>query len=569
MCELNISEIVKSLETKQSNPKDFFRQLQNILRDDKFDLVLENYTKGKDVDFVETAYDAITNGDDVFLVTHVLEKVVKYSIYKKDSLYSLLEKINQLMKNDMASGMQYNVISQVAKKDPGFAESFLSFLMNKNEDWSLGYRSAIYTVLFERNQNKIFSEVAHLSSEEAENPQIIAIQFFGKIKYEKLSKDKLHEVFTILEKLRQNKNSALDVQIIHALKSLVYQSSEFEKIIYEYMNYNDDNVRYQLSHLLFLVCSDYSDKQWFKDLLFSFKNISFKYGGTIQNISMVLNQLLSDKKHKNMIIDFVFEWLLNSDLSDNSSELKFFSDFISHKEVADTLLTLGLNHDDYRINKSMSSFISSEIEFDVAILKNFDVDDYIYIIRKVLGYFYSFEDTGRLLFSILKTEDLDENIINTIKDVLINFVGKVYPVDTKDFAEKILENKKYNEIQTKVAKDILATLEKREKLYESLERPLEVKPLTKEARLVANAEYQLIQKAYKEGEKISVLSSLASKFYIKYGKGSFSYFNGAYQDPMHMKSISHSMSIPNSERTNPVDAAMERYMFKIARRGEL
>lgn len=569
MSELNILNIVKSLKDKQKNLKDFFRQIQDILRDDKFDLVLEEYVKENDIDFFKMAYDAIENGNDVFLICHALEKLAKYSAYSTNSLYSLLEKINQLMKNDMASGMQYNITSQVAKKDPGFAESFLSFLMNKNEDWSLGHSSAIYTVLFERNQNKIFSEVVHLSTEEAENLQIIAVQFFGKIIYEKLNKDKLHEVFTILEKLRQNKNFALDVQIIHALKSLVYHSSEFEKIIYEYMNYNDDNIRYQLSHLLFLVCSDYSDKQCFKDLLFSFKDISFEYGGIIQNISMVLNQLLSDKKHKNMIIDFVFEWLLNSDLSDNSPDLKFFSDFISHKEVADTLLTLGLNHDDYRINKSMSSFMSSEIEFDVAVLNNFDIDDYIYIIRKVLGYFYSFEDTGRLLFSILKTEDLDENIIDTIKGVLINFVGKVYPVDTKDFAEKILEDKKYNKIQKKVAKDILATLEQREKLYESLERPLEVKPLTKEIRLVANAEHQLIQKAYKESENNSTLASLVSKFYIKYGKGSFSYFDGAYQDPMYLKSISHSITMPNSERTNPIDAAMERYFFSIARRGEI
>ncbi len=436
MSKINIANQVILLKENENNPKAFFKQLEAIFRDKTLESVFEEYIKNKKIDIFEMAYKAIKEDWDIFSICSILEKLAKYSIYQLDSLKLLFFQINELMKNDMALVKQYWITAEIVKQDSGFGESFLSSLLENGENWSFGHASTIYVILFEKNQEEIFDKLIELLNSNKINHQIIAVQAIGKIDCNHFNQKQFEIIYDNLEKLQHLNHIDLDIEIIHALKFLIKCLPKFQRMIVEYSKYNNENIQFQLSHLLFMVCKENSNEKWFVDVLFTLTNTSSKFVGIINNLRMIFNLLLEDEKKIDIVIDFILAWLGNSNISDNKKELDEFAKFILPK-FPGKLVTLGLNHDNYKINKVMQIFIMHDTVLDVNIMMDFNEDDYIYVLRRIIGHVIGFEEQIQLIFSMLKVNTLSDNIQNNIEYVIINYIYKDYPIDTIDYLKKI------------------------------------------------------------------------------------------------------------------------------------
>ncbi len=568
MNEINISDQVVLLKENENNPKAFFEQLETIFRDEISELIFEEYTKDKEIDIFEMASKAIKDGVDIFSISFLLEKLAKYSICHLDSLKLLFLQMNELMKNDMALGVQYRIMTEIVKKDIRLGKDFLAYILDKNEDWSIGYASAIYTVLFDENREKTYGDIIKLAYNDNANFQIIAIQALSSIDYNKVDKQKIEEVYNIFIRLQELQKNELDLHIINSVKFLIQYSDKFQNLIVKYSQYSNENIKYQLSHLLFMICKKNSNEKWFIDVLFTLTNTSSEFSGTINNLRMIFNILLKDEKNINIVIDFIFTWLINSDISDNQKELKEFVEFILPKLSTNKIVALGLNHDDSKINKVMKIFVMHDTILDKNIMKDFNDNDYIYILRRIIGYMIGFKEQIQLIFSILQVDTLSDNIKKNIEHIIVQYIYKDYPIDTIDYLREVQKNTSYNNIQKQVAKKLLKHLQDIEKQYKTLPKLQELKSSTHNRRLVYNANRKIMQEAMKKADDASFFRSLTTTIHLKYGKGSFGYFQGAYQEPSYLKPFSHSVTLPNSEIINPVDAALQRYQFNNAKRGK-
>ncbi len=133
---------------------------------------------------------------------------------------------------------------------------------------------------------------------------------------------------------------------------------------------------------------------------------------------------------------------------------------------------------------------------------------------------------------------------------------------------KISKDSEYNTFQNKMAKKLLKYLQDIEEQYKLLPKLQELKSSTHDRRLVYNANHKLMQDAMKKAEENSIFRSLVTTVNLKYGKGNFSYFKGSYQEPSYLQPFSHSITLPNSEILNPVNAALSRHLFNIKKRGK-
>jgi len=71
-----------------------------------------------------------------------------------------------------------------------------------------------------------------------------------------------------------------------------------------------------------------------------------------------------------------------------------------------------------------------------------------------------------------------------------------------------------------------------------------------------------------ESEKDSFLSQFATKIPICCGRGWFSEFQGTFTEVSYMQSHSHSITMPSSSQSQPINYEFDRFQFRIAKKGK-
>ena len=124
----------KLLETLNSS-KEFYRLLIEIRDNTELVNLCTQLKNETDIDYFELAILAINNGQDIFSLTHILEKIAYLSILSKKNILKVYEVLFKKIQGDFARGSQYNITKLICDNNKEFAKEFLDELYVINKEY--------------------------------------------------------------------------------------------------------------------------------------------------------------------------------------------------------------------------------------------------------------------------------------------------------------------------------------------------------------------------------------------------------------------------------------------------
>jgi hypothetical protein len=135
------------------------------------------------------------------------------------------------------------------------------------------------------------------------------------------------------------------------------------------------------------------------------------------------------------------------------------------------------------------------------------------------------------------------------------------------FLKKVLsKTKSINKIN--LASQVIEDIEAYHAHRDALPQLKELAPARQKSLKIFRESAKKMGAAMEEAQKDSIVSMIASRIVMKQGTGSFHFMGGAYSEISKMGKFSEKIEIPHSEVTHPVDAALERVNFRLAKRGD-
>lgn len=445
------------------------------------------------------------------------------------------------------------------------AKVFLERLVNIDDDFVIPHIAAILIELHISEHESQYKTITdYLKSDNTIQLQC-AISYIHLFDF---SDEELKEIFELFKEKAKLSNSEVDRALLYNSYDLIKKGYEyFSEILLLYIDNDDIEIKANLSQILMYAHKNYIDKAWFRKLFNSIIDVDIDKQHIIYNIESVLKEFLKLDDY-DFIRDFLYNWIEKGNLSSISSKnilTTFKHEFNEHK-LFSKFVTESLVYENSKLHKVLAGLIVSDIALDISVMKSFNFQDYLYICRKILGYFYEFNTMNAMIFSILSVDNLSKEVKQVIIDILLNYLGKNYSYDTLEYYKK-LDDTKLNNNEKEAKDQVVKILEERNKQIRELPVLKELIPPSQQNRIISRTNSLAMQKAMDEPREDSFLSSLFSKIIIRYGKGSFSEINGNFSDVMYLQSFSHSVTMPNATRTHPVDHELERYNFRTVKKG--
>ena len=210
----------------------------------------------------------------------------------------------------------------------------------------------------------------------------------------------------------------------------------------------------------------------------------------------------------------------------------------------------------------MSEYI---FNLDEEIIKKCDVDDIIYLCRKILGHIYDIKKMCDLFNSLLRIKIQDNRIVKIVTDVIIT-LSDDYGFPVLEYVKKQIKSETSDiaEIYKSILPSVEANSEKKNKLsYSELLATYEQKVTISRKKA---EEYKEIAR---KTESQSVILKLVKHVKILYGKGfCFTTDNATEAKTSTFSKIEHSFYCSKRDFFCPVDSEIERFFFRIAKRGE-
>ena len=286
------------------------------------------------------------------------------------------------------------------------------------------------------------------------------------------------------------------------------------------------------------------------------------------------------KNRTKEVKDILTTWVSSHTFEDHkqynfTKQFEFSIFEIKNNELIETIITEWFNSDDSRFHHVLQDIISymgahgiKTVEFNLEIIKSFNDKDFLYVVRKILGFTHDFNISISLLLSILKLEPLSNKTAALVSSVLIEHIGENYLVKTIDRLSLEIKTASKETEKFKALNTALYELQKRKNQRSALSNRNELMPNANHQAKLNKAFHENTKALMKEAQKESVIQSLVPQVLIKSGLSTFSFINGGYQEPSKMVSLSHGIELPKKDVLDEVGASIERSGFRLVRRGE-
>ncbi|RXI36192.1 hypothetical protein CP986_02890, partial [Arcobacter aquimarinus] len=219
-----------------NSPKEFYRLLFDIRNETELVDLCTEVKNEIEIDYFEIAISAINDGQNIFLLTHALEKVAHLSILNKSNILSFYEILYNQMQGDLAGGSQYNITKIICDNNKDFARDFLDTLYLINREYVTFHIST--TIVSLHNIHNI-NQYAHIKSFLANTENIIrtksAINVIDKLN---INEQESEEMYLLFENIIKKENLEFNYLIIYtsnylkdtypAFKNILVKSSQFE-----------------------------------------------------------------------------------------------------------------------------------------------------------------------------------------------------------------------------------------------------------------------------------------------------------------------------------------------------
>lgn len=545
-----------------STPSDIFQI--RFRSDDNIFLDYEEVIRKYNLDFFELALSVLEKVNN-YQITSILTSLIPYSTL---NIETIIEYYRELYLSQNGTANYFNITKILTEIDGDISKQLLEKLLDINEEFTTPHTAAILSVLHNKYDEKQYSTIIDFLNNDDELKNKTAISHIDQFDFSEKEFQGIFELFKSKVKLS---NQKIDEKLLYSSFYLIEKGYEyFSEIILLYVDNKSLDNKQHLSQILVFTGKSHSHTEWFKTSFLSLSDVGMEHQQITQNIQFILNELL-EKNDFNLIQQFLYEWVEKSDMASKISNksLDFFVPNFNKSEFFSKFITESLNLENEALHKFISYVVLEPIELDADVMYAFIIDDFIFVCRKVLGYFYQFDIMNSMIFSILSVKNISNGVKNTIIDILANHIGKNYPHDTLTYYKE-LDKTSLNNNEREAANKIVIELEARNKQIQSLPLLKELLSPSSQNRLISRTQSITMSKIMKEAQKSSLLAALGSnEVTISHGRGWFSEdYNGNISEVSNLHSFSHSVTMPNASRSHPVYFEYERLRFRMVKKGE-
>lgn len=522
---------------------------------------------------------AIEAGVDVFDVLHVMEGAISFfATAQAQSICDFFIGHYGQVKTDLLGGLLYAKLPSWLATMPGTAHALCQIHESSPKESSASvYGCALHSLIIHS-----FEEGFPLAFKSAQSQTAMisgpALHILGLVDYANLTH------FEVLEQVIELCAGIIRIPghpqlgiVTRTLGCLLSRSeTRIAKLLHEAVSTEDPAALYALSESLFRRESEFREREWFWPLYLRLAATKAEHKGVVKNIDMALMGWVRHPKTQDRVLEFLNAWIGCQPIEviqDKALE-KLFGSTLHHIEESFVLLvrtvTAWLCHDDVRYAMVGSQVIShlhkpylKPMTLDLASLDALRTDEIVFLVRRILGFIIDCDMQINLIFSLVRTRDAKTRTLGLVKEVLLEHVGYDYPYQTVDFL-KLHQDSEPDEDIKAMCGEVMVQLKSGLDRSNSLPWLKELLPLSAKTHRFVRERGKQMNKAIDDVSKDSIWRQLTSHVILKAGRRTFQSMQGRYTQPMELKSLSHSITIPFSEISDPAGAALKRILFRTA-----
>lgn len=298
--------------------------------------------------------------------------------------------------------------------------------------------------------------------------------------------------------------------------------------------------------------------------------------GTIFDIFSFLTK---DESKHNLLTDCLFIMIKNDSISEDSRAVEiFFNDVINYPALLNKLFTLTLIDENPK-NTIFSCLVSTYLlvhrskhilECSLDVINNLTEKDFIFLVRRILGFISNKSQLMSLILSLLKVKNSEKRTYTLVKEAILNEIAMDYPGYVIDEIVRHKKNIKdqrnkiknlYNEILTEVENYISS--------FTVLPRIKELEPSSMLVHTFQKEKDKVMARKNDLMNEDSLVFQIASRIHLKAGIGSFhynDYNDSGYSEPSYLHTFSNSYSLPRRYVMDNVGYDIHLSQFRCAKK---
>lgn len=532
-------------------------------------------------DIFHLAAKAIKSGSiQVFDVLHVVEAALPFlKELEPAGIFELCAAQHEKTKNDLAGGIFFNKLENVLAAMPEICRLMHARLrIDITEGISNLYPTALLALAKTSPE-----EAVMLAEEDSQSPSAtlkrVAIWTLGRLLVSSyVTEDALPIVSAIIIANTSDPIDEVRRTAIHAATQAIPITIEFDNVLRTQGESGDQDTLAAIAYTLMLNSSVMKGKANFTEWVGLLRKLSTRSKGAIDNYDYLLTQLIADESKQPFVLSCLTEWATinanNAPRDMTIAELfnSTVSELANRRELLSQIITEWFLSDSSQLASSAAGLLShlsvhglKNPEFSIPLLDTLKESDLIFLARRLLGYVVSEEHLLSLTMSLLKTKEPQQRTFGIVYSMLTDEIGRDYPDSTIDTLEKAISKEPDSEWRAFYSK-IIDNIKGRIKALEDLPHLLELRPPPSLQRQFAMAQDKRMNSLMEESQKKSIIRQLATEIPIKAGRGWFSFRDGSYTGTSHMKSFSHSVSLPRQYILDTVGYELSHFLLRLAKR---
>lgn len=340
----------------------------------------------------------------------------------------------------------------------------------------------------------------------------------------------------------------------------------------------DQEILRTLALVIFQRTEEAESSQYFDRWIMALSDVPSYEGAALDNLDFVLVGLLK-KGRLEFVLSVLEAWILRNagDMPKTKELTKLFDstfhELLNEEAIRSRLITSWLIRDEHQMRKAAEAILSElhlhkvhQITFSQEIVQNFSKDDFILLIRRMLGLVIHEEHLVALSFSLLTMNSADENLLSLVEEVLMNEVGFDFPALTCDRLRELKAGSDNAEIQM-ICDRVIKSIDDYFDALSAWPQVKELRPSQDLRMKIQKQQGKTMAVHQKAAEENSIFRQLVTYIPLKAGVASFSFRDGEMGEPSRLQSYEHSITLPRRHVLDTVGYELTRLGYRTSKKG--
>lgn len=536
-----------------------------------------DFLNARNLDLFRITAEAIKLGQDVFRVAYTLVQIFPHlKEIHPNSLLEFLKIYDEKTKNDLMSGQLFEPVRKRSAIQNDWALNLEQSILENEDKRFHTYLLSIYLGLADSNFDFGYSKIKTAYSSNVKELKTVGLRGIGLLG--SLPEENKKESFDAILDGANDEDEIIAVNAAFSISRRYEEDLLLNEKRIELSKTSAPAIRYEILRQIQFKHGtlESSDVEIVKNLCVYDLNLK----GITDSLDSIVYFLLS-KGQIEVAKDILATWVASHDLEDHR-QYNFTEQFdssifeiLKNGSLTELMVTEWFNSDDFRYHHVLQEIIAymgvhglRAAKLNLDILKTFNDVDFLYVVRKILGFTHDFDISISLVLSILELDSLTRKTASLVASVLIDHIGENYLIKTLDRLNLEIKNAADGTEKSIALNTAITELQKRKDQRTALSDCVELRPNAEHQAELNKAFNKSMATSMKEARKKSVIQSLLTHVAIKSGVSWFSFYNGEYHEPSKMGSFSHGVELPKKDVLDEVGASFERAGFRLAKRGE-